>query len=435
MEALLQRLDGRVRLGAHVEKVVRRPDTETVELRTEDGAPAEFDHVVLATHSDQALRLLADPSDAEREVLGAIRYQPNQATLHTDRRLPPRNPRAWASWNYHRTRADTGRAMVTYHLNRLQGIESAGLILVTLNRDEDIDPAAVLARFEYDHPAFDAAAVRAQRRRDEISGRDGTSFAGACWSYRFHEDGVQSALHACRALGSSRRGDQRPLRGHAAPSPPLALARVRPTPSPCPTSTWRSWTRSSPGTRCGPWSARTRCRSGGPTSWATPPCARHRRLGPWPEQDGPATRRPHPAARPGADVGAGCSTPSPCTSALDESGSRVDALVLHVTNTPWHERHAYVIDGGVGEHRFPKRLHVSPFFGMDQEYRLRVTQPGDRLTVSLAALEGGRVVFDASLVLRRRPISRAALGRVLWRYLLAHPAGVGRDLLAGAASS
>ena len=87
VEALLRPLDGRVRLGAHVEKVVRRPDTETVELRTEDGAPAEFDHVVLATHSDQALRLLADPSDAEREVLGAIRYQPNQATLHTDRRL------------------------------------------------------------------------------------------------------------------------------------------------------------------------------------------------------------------------------------------------------------------------------------------------------------------------------------------------------------
>jgi uncharacterized protein len=201
VEAILRPLAGRVRFGARVEKVVRRPAEGTVELRTTDGDPAEFDHVVLAAHSDQALRLLADPTVAEREILGAIRYQPNQATLHTDQRLLPRNRRAWASWNYHRMAADTGQATVTYYMNRLQGIESSVPILVTLNRDADIDPSAVLGRFDYDHPVLDAAAVRAQRRRDEISGHGGTSFAGAYWGHGFHEDGVQSALHVCRRLG------------------------------------------------------------------------------------------------------------------------------------------------------------------------------------------------------------------------------------------
>ncbi len=202
VEAILGRLRGGVQLGTGVEKIVRRPDDGTIELRTDEGQLAEFDHVILATHSDQALQLLADPSPVERDILGAIRYQPNQATLHTDQRLMPRHRRAWASWNYHRTPVDTGRATVTYYLNRLQGIESNVPILLTLNRDADIDPALVLGRFEYDHPVLDATAVRAQRRHEEISGRNGTSFAGAYWRYGFHEDGVQSALAVCRALGA-----------------------------------------------------------------------------------------------------------------------------------------------------------------------------------------------------------------------------------------
>lgn len=103
---------------------------------------------------------------------------------------------------------------------------------------------------------------------------------------------------------------------------------------------------------------------------------------------------------------------------FDQSAERVQSLVLDVTNTPWHEHHAYVIDEGAGEHRFTKELHVSPFFGMDQQYRLRVTEPSDRLVVNLASLEGGHVVFDAALTLRRREVSRASLGRVLWRYPL-----------------
>lgn len=201
VDALLGPLRDRVQLGTGVEKIVRRWGDGTVELRSTDGEPAEFDHVILATHSDQALGLLADPSAAEREILGAIRYQPNRATLHTDGRLLPRSPRARASWNYHRPAVDTGAATITYDMNRLQGIESTRPILLTLNREDDIDPAAVLRTFDYDHPVLDAGAVRAQSRRDEINGLHGTWFAGAYWGHGFHEDGVQSALHVCRGLG------------------------------------------------------------------------------------------------------------------------------------------------------------------------------------------------------------------------------------------
>ena len=162
--------------------------------------PDRFDRVILATHSDQALRLLADPSPAEREILGAIRYQPNVATLHTDERFLPRNRRARASWNYHLS-TDEGRgATLTYWMNRLQSIESRHQLLVTLNRDDEVDPARRLGRFDYDHPVFDAAALAAQRRRPEIQGARGTYYAGAYWEYGFHEDGVRSALDVCRHL-------------------------------------------------------------------------------------------------------------------------------------------------------------------------------------------------------------------------------------------
>ena len=201
VDALVAPLAGRVSCGAAVEKVVRRPGWGTVELRTAAGELAEFDHVVLATHSDQALAVLADPTDAEREVLGAIRYQPNRATLHTDARLLPRAALARASWNYHRPAVAVGVPTVTYDLNRLQGVDSTRPLLLSLNRDADVDPDAVLGRFDYAHPVLDVAAVQAQRRHGEISGRDGVSYAGAYWGYGFHEDGLQSALSVCRALG------------------------------------------------------------------------------------------------------------------------------------------------------------------------------------------------------------------------------------------
>jgi uncharacterized protein len=197
VDAVLARLGGRVRLAEPVTKITRSDDG--VELHTATG-PATFDQVVVATHSDQALDLLSDPTRAEREVLGAIRYQDNRATLHTDVRLLPANRKAWASWNYHRIADQPGRATLTYRLRSLQGIQSADELLITLNRDDVIDPSTVLRSFDYAHPVYDTAAIAAQARHEELNGRNRTWFAGAYWGYGFHEDGVQSARVVCRRL-------------------------------------------------------------------------------------------------------------------------------------------------------------------------------------------------------------------------------------------
>ncbi len=200
VQAILRPLqaEGRVRLSTPIEKIRRAAGG--VEL-VGPGGVESFDHVVVATHSDQALRLLSDPDRLESETLGAIRYQPNRATLHTDVRLLPRNRRAWASWNYHRLHADTDQATLTYHLNPLQGIASTTPVLVTLNQDDAIDPDLVLARMDYAHPVLDAGTINAQGRHHEINGVRRTSYCGAYWGNGFHEDGVRSAVETCRALG------------------------------------------------------------------------------------------------------------------------------------------------------------------------------------------------------------------------------------------
>ncbi len=197
--ALSRPFRDRVQRSVRVDKVVRRD--RTVEVHSDGGEAWVFDRVVVAAHSDQALALLSDPSPAERAVLGAIRYQENVATLHTDTTMLPRSRRAWASWNHHLLDERTGRATLTYHMNQLQAIDSRHEILVTLNREDDIDPATVLGSYSYAHPVFDAAAVRAQGRRSEIQGHRGTYYCGAYWGYGFHEDGVRSAYDVARLLG------------------------------------------------------------------------------------------------------------------------------------------------------------------------------------------------------------------------------------------
>ena len=130
-----------------------------------------FDEVVIATHSDQALRMLGDPSVAERAVLGAIPYQRNEAVLHTDASLMPRRRSAWASWNYHLTERPSRRTTVTYDMNRLQSLGADGDLLVTLNRTKAIDPGRVIRVIDYSHPVFTPEGVAAQSRWPEISGR------------------------------------------------------------------------------------------------------------------------------------------------------------------------------------------------------------------------------------------------------------------------
>jgi len=198
VEAMAASWKVRVRLRTPVRGVGR--DQRAAIVRC-DGGSERFDQVVLACHSDQALALLDDPADREREILGAIRYQSNAAVLHTDARLLPRRRKAWAAWNAW-VPADPGEACtVSYCMNLLQGLPGDTPLVVTLNRTRDIDPARILVRRAYRHPVHDHAAIAAQSRKHEIQGKNRTWFAGAYWGWGFHEDGIRSGVEIANALG------------------------------------------------------------------------------------------------------------------------------------------------------------------------------------------------------------------------------------------
>jgi len=201
---LTQRFAAGIRMSSPVESVRRTEAGVVISVRGRD--PEAFDAVVIACHSDQALRMLADPTDAERAVLGAIPYQENTAVLHTDRRFLPRRKLAWAAWNYHLPRDDGRRARparvsLTYSMNILQSLDAPVEFLVTLNRDADIDPKTILRRITYHHPLYTREGVAAQARHAEISGQRQTYYCGAYWRFGFHEDGVVSALEVCKQFG------------------------------------------------------------------------------------------------------------------------------------------------------------------------------------------------------------------------------------------
>lgn len=194
VERLVAAFRDRIRLASPVERILRRADGVTVHAR--GSAPERFDHVFLACHADQALRMLGDASREERDILGAFPYQRNEAVLHTDASLLPRRRRARAAWNYHRL-PEAGRGVaLTYDMNILQGLQSRHTFCVTLNASGRVDPRRVLRRMEYSHPLFTTAGAAAQRRHAEISAVRRTHYCGAYWRYGFHEDGVVSALDA-----------------------------------------------------------------------------------------------------------------------------------------------------------------------------------------------------------------------------------------------
>jgi uncharacterized protein len=174
--------------ASHAVRAVRR-HADHVEVDGES-----FDHVVLACHSDQALRILVDPSPAEREILGALPYQTNDAVLHTDPSILPRRRLAWAAWNYLLQGDDDAPATVTYDMNILQTLAAPTTFCVTLNDRDAVDPARVIQRLRYHHPVYTVAGVAAQARRAQICGVNRTHYCGAYWGYGFHEDGVASAL-------------------------------------------------------------------------------------------------------------------------------------------------------------------------------------------------------------------------------------------------
>jgi predicted NAD/FAD-binding protein len=176
-----------------------------------DAGNEHFDEVVLACHSDQALSLLADARDDERRVLGAIRYQPNHAVLHTDASVLPRRKLAWAAWNYERA-ADTAREQsavcLHYLINRLQPLPWRTPVLVSLNPGRAIAQDKIIGAYEYSHPVFDTAAIDAQLRLPTIQGRSNTWYCGAWTRYGFHEDGLMSGLAVAAALRERWQAEQ-----------------------------------------------------------------------------------------------------------------------------------------------------------------------------------------------------------------------------------
>ena len=210
VEALTAPFRGRIRLATPVEWIRRIPAGALVKARGVE--PEFFDAVFIATHSDEALRLLTDAGALEREVLGALPYQKNEAWLHTDTSVLPRARRAWAAWNYTIPADTQQQVVVTYNMNILQSLNARETFLVTLNDGDGIDPSRVLRRITYHHPVFTPEGVAAQRRQAEINGVRNTWFCGAYWRNGFHEDGVVSALHALEHFRTRNGHAQLPLR-------------------------------------------------------------------------------------------------------------------------------------------------------------------------------------------------------------------------------
>jgi len=203
LDRLLAPLGERLLLATPVHTVIR--DAFGVTVWAKNRAPERFDTIVIATHSDQALALLGDATSVEGAVLSAIRYRPNRVVLHRDSRLMPKRRAAWSAWNYLRSSDDEGDAdvCVTYWMNQLQGIDPKMPLFVSLNPTVEPKEELVFGEWSFDHPQFDARALSAQARLDDIQGSRLTWFAGAWTGHGFHEDGLRSGLDAAIALGAT----------------------------------------------------------------------------------------------------------------------------------------------------------------------------------------------------------------------------------------
>lgn len=191
----------RIHLNSQIERVERSGHQQ--QLVFASGHREGFDEVIFACHSNQALALMATPTQAQQEILAAIPYADNDVVLHTDVSLLPKRQLAWASWNYllKQRQDDSAPASLTYNMNILQRLEAEETFCVTLNNTADIDPDKILRRFTYAHPQFSLSSLKAQQRRADICGVDNLHFCGAYWYNGFHEDGVRSAIDVCKRLG------------------------------------------------------------------------------------------------------------------------------------------------------------------------------------------------------------------------------------------
>jgi uncharacterized protein len=201
VKKIIQPFADRIRLNNPVESVRRLEDQ--VEIKARGCEPERFHKVVIAVHSDQALRMLADPSKEEKRILGAIPYQQNLTILHTDKSVLPTRPRAWASWNYHILDREQNTVAITYNMNILQRLGTDQVYCVTLNLPKAIDRKRIIRTIKYHHPVFTPEGIKVQKQKGKISGRRNTYYCGAYWGYGFHEDGVNSAFEVCSHFGLS----------------------------------------------------------------------------------------------------------------------------------------------------------------------------------------------------------------------------------------
>ena len=414
-----------VRLGTKVTSVVELDDR--VEITDGNGEVTSYDAVVVATHPDQALGLLAEPTLAQREVLSAIGYSSNTARLHTDTSLLPTARRAWASWNFQRP-ARGDQLVVTYDLTRLQRLPTDTHYLVTLGGEDLVDPATVIDTMEYAHPLYTPDSVAAQRRVPEIH-TDRVAFAGAWCGWGFHEDGARSGLAAAERLGArwgsdvaaGPRTDGR-LRGpHATvadhPQPVATNLHRRPAAEEIFEVTIRH-------TRRTPLKHAFSYRS---HAWLVDldRLPRHGPLARFEARDHlgdpAATLRENVdafLATQGIDLRGGrvrmlanprvlgyCFNPISVYWCDDETGAQ-ECVVVEVHNT-YGDRHAYVVRPDVhGKATVDKALYVSPFNDVSGRYDLAVPTPTDRLAVTVSLGD-----FVASMTGRRLPPGRRSMLR------------------------
>ena len=403
-----------VRTGCKVTSVAETP--HGVEITDGNGTVSTYDAVVIATHPEQALSMLAQPTPAQREVLSAMPYSDNVALLHTDTSVLPDAARARASWNFRRARDHRGPVLVTYDLTRLQRLDTDTSYLVTLGGEHLVDPELVIDRMEYAHPLYTPSSVAAQQRLGEID-TDRIGFAGAYHGWGFHEDGARSGLAAVERLGF----EWGPAGGPTVGVYDTTITHVRRT----------------------PFSRRFTHRS---HTWLVDLDALpdHGPLGRFEARDhfGDPDRSIRAnvesfLARHDIDLDGGrilmaaqaralgfCFNPITVFWCRDRGGS-LAATLVEVHNT-YGDRHVYLVHADEhGRSTTPKEMYVSPFHGTDGWYEIHVPEPGDRLSVAITLHTGDGPRFTATLTGQRAKTGpwRAAPA-ALRGWLLIHAHGI-----------
>ena len=203
VEKMVDGFENKIRLSSPVKNVKREDGSITVQFGVSYLDSENFDSVIFATHSNQSLAMLDAPTKDEIEILGAIKYQKNDALLHYDDSILPMRKNAWSSWNYLLDEDQSKAVALTYNMNILQSLKSDRTFCVSLNSGSLVDESKVIKELSYDHPLFTTSSINAQNRKHEISGKNNTYYCGAYWRNGFHEDGVVSALDVCKDFGES----------------------------------------------------------------------------------------------------------------------------------------------------------------------------------------------------------------------------------------